>query len=165
MHGLPLAQAAAPAAGSWLWTSSGSLLMLAGVLFVAWLIALAVKDVIVARLNAGLKSQMLERGMTAEEIERVLRANEGESGEKVSLPCACEAVVADDDGDWRAGLVLQVAEGRYLVHYVGEEMDENEWVGEDRVRFPAGSELPTMFKQLRADRNGVPRKAPMESEL
>jgi hypothetical protein len=154
----------AQAASSWQWSNAGSLLMLAGVCLMAWLIALAVKDVIVARLDAGLKREMLERGMTAEEIERVVRVHADDRGDKVDLPCACEAVVKWED-DWHAALVLQVTDGRYYIHYVGNEMDENEWVGEDRIRFPAGSELPSLVQRLRADRNGVPKKAPMEAEL
>jgi hypothetical protein len=44
-------------------------------------------------------------------------------------------------------------------------MDGNEWVGEDRIRLPAGSQLPSLVQQLRTDRNGVPGKKPIEAEV
>jgi hypothetical protein len=59
--------------------------------------------------------------------------------------------------------VLQIGNGRYLVHYVGSDMDENEWVGEDGIRFRAGSQVVTLVSQSVA--NGVPRKEPMEAEV
>ena len=111
--------------------------------------------------TANLKHSMLERGLSPEAIVQVIEARAGGPGEvrvsgAVDLPCACEAVV-EADGEWRAALVLKEAEGRYYIHFVGTGMDENEWVGENRIRFAADSHF--------VNRNGVPRKQPMEMEL
>jgi hypothetical protein len=101
--------------------------------------------------------------MSAEEIARVVDTHTPRGGNEVDLPCASEVVVKGDDDDWYPALVLQVRDGQYLIHYVGHEMEENEWVGEDRVRFPAGSHVPALIAPLGA--NGIPRKAPMEAEV
>jgi hypothetical protein len=51
------------------------------------------------------------------------------------------------------------------VHYVGSDMDENEWVGEDRIRFRNWSKEPELIAESHRARNGAPRKQPMEMEL
>jgi hypothetical protein len=90
------------------------------------------------RLDASLKQQMIDRGMSAADIVAVLTATSpGEDG--IEPPCASEVVV-ESDGEWRTGLLLKCEEDRYLVHYVGTDMSENEWVTADRLRFPATSE-------------------------
>jgi hypothetical protein len=117
------------------------------------------------RAEAAMKREMIARGMSADEIARVINTTAGAPAEgAVDLPCASEAVV-DWGGDWCPALVLQVAEGRYLVHYVGHEMDSNEWVTEDRIRFAAGSQLPGLVSNLGGSRNGAPRKEPVEAEV
>ncbi|MGE3820476.1 MAG: hypothetical protein AB7I30_13760 [Isosphaeraceae bacterium] len=118
--------------------------------------------------RAELTRLMVERGVSPDEIARVL-AQQGHDlrDEPLRLPCACEAVV-ESDGEWSSALVLQVADGRYLVHFVGQDMDENEWVGEDRVRFPAGSRLPGLMTALgegRPGSNGAPGKPLAEMEV
>jgi hypothetical protein len=87
------------------------------------------------RLENGLKQQMIDRGMSVEEIVAVVtRAKPSASG--VEPPCACEAVV-ESDGEWLTALVLKHDEDRYFVHVVGTEMSDNRWVTGDQIRFPA----------------------------
>lgn len=119
------------------------------------------------RAEVGLKHEMLQRGMSPEEIVRVVLAEHGvplTPAGAVNLPCASEAVV-EWNGDWCPALVLQADAGRYYVHYVGHDMDSNEWVGEDRVRFPAGSQIHEQAARYSPARNGVYEKGPMEAEL
>ena len=61
--------------------------------------------------------------------------------------------------------MLQVAEGRYLIHFIGHDMDSNEWVDTSRIRFPAGSQLSDLHARLDAGRNLIPHKELMEAEL
>jgi hypothetical protein len=90
------------------------------------------------RLDHALKQQMVDRGMTAEEMIAVMSgANRRRPGE--DLPCACEVAVRIDD-EWQTGLILKQDGDRYFVHVVGTDMDENQWVGGERVRFPAGTD-------------------------
>jgi hypothetical protein len=107
------------------------LVSLAGIIVPAWV------SVHKARLDTALKQQMLERGMSAEEIVRVL---EGRARDRTSVnyPSASEVVV-ESEGEWSPGFILQREGDRYLVHYVGYDMSDNEWVTSDRVRFPASS--------------------------
>ena len=97
------------------------------------------------RLETALKQQMLERGMSAEEIVQVMRSRRDRGSQRdrkvVDYPCASEVVVEHDD-EWSPSLILRREGERYLVHYVGTDMSENEWVTSDRVRFPAGAEDP-----------------------
>jgi hypothetical protein len=113
--------------------------------------------------DTALKRAMIDRGMSAEAIVQVVGSSAAPAG-AANLPCACEAVV-NKDGEWRTGLVLQMSDDRYYVHYVGSDMDENEWVGEDRIRFRNWSKDSELNSEPRLARNGVPRKQPMEMEL
>lgn len=120
------------------------------------------------RTRGELTRAMLDRGLSADEIARVL----GQQGhdlrdEPLLLPCACEAVV-ENHGEWSPALILQVAGGRYFVHFIGQEMDDNEWVEESRARFPAGSGLPDLMASARQGaswRNGTLGKPPVEVEV
>jgi hypothetical protein len=169
MFPLLLAQAAAPVAKSPLWD------VLARFEFWHWMV-LAVglyygfvalmeglKSLAQAGHDARLKRDMIARGMSAAEIVQVITAK----GEAMDLPCASEVVV-EHDGDWHAALVLQAANDQYYIHYIGNEMDSNEWVGPDRIRFPAGSQVPQMLAEWQAahaSSNGVPRKGPIMDEV
>jgi hypothetical protein len=97
------------------------------------------------RLNHSLKRQMIDRGLSADDILAVLngqRPGEGavshpRAGEgAVEPPCACEAVVEIDE-EWQTALILKREDDQYYVHVVGTEMSDNQWVTSDRVRFPA----------------------------
>jgi hypothetical protein len=113
--------------------------------------------------DTALKRAMIERGMPADAIVQVVNSRANPDG-AVNLPCACEAVV-NKDGEWQPGLVLQMSNDRYYVHYVGSDMDENEWVDEDRIRFRAWSQNPDSIVEPRLVRNAAPRKHPMEMEV
>ncbi len=90
------------------------------------------------QLDNALKQQMIERGMSAEEIVAVLTSRRpGNHG--VEPPCASEVVV-ESDGEWHTGLILKHDGERFLVHYVGTDMSDNEWVSGDRVRVPASKD-------------------------
>jgi hypothetical protein len=90
------------------------------------------------RLENALKQQMIERGMSTDDMVKVLtQAKAGEGA--VEHPCASEVVV-ECDGEWLTGLILKNEGERYFVHIVGTEMSENQWVSSDRVRFPASPE-------------------------
>ncbi|HKI19332.1 MAG TPA: Tudor-knot domain-containing protein [Isosphaeraceae bacterium] len=115
------------------------------------------------KLETALKREMIERGMSAEAIAQVIDSRAVPEG-TVSLPCACEAVV-NRDGEWQTGLVLQISDDRYYVHYVGSDMDENEWVDEDRIRFRNGSRDSEVITESRTGRTGAPWKQPIETEL
>jgi hypothetical protein len=119
--------------------------------------ALAIKH------ETALKRAMINQGMAAEAIVQVMNCRPSHEG-AANLPCACEAVV-NKDGEWQTGLVLQMSDDRYYVHYVGREMDENEWVDEDRIRFRPWSKNTDMITETRIGRNGLPRKQPMEMEV
>src|SRR5438105_2629547 len=69
------------------------LVSLAGIIVPAWAGAHKV------RLETALKQQMLERGMSAEEIVRVLNAHPRAPWGGESYPCASEVVVEHDD-EW-----------------------------------------------------------------
>jgi hypothetical protein len=78
---------------------------------------------------------MLERGMSSDEIVKVL--NGSEAGKDVDNgPCASEVVVQNDE-EWCTALILKRDRERYFVHFVGTDMSDNEWVTADRIRFPA----------------------------
>lgn len=107
-----------------------------------------------ARIDADLKRHLVERGLPPDDIVRIVTARPPKAVEYP--PVACEAVVRDDDGDWVTALVLARGEGQYYVHIVGNDMDENEWVDADRIRFPRPIE-PAEAAPL--------RKPAVESEL
>lgn len=116
------------------------------------------------RAENRLKHEMIARGMSAPEIAQVVSSRAGGVGDAVDLPCASEALVEWGD-DWYPALVLKVANGQFFVHYVGNGMDENEWVGAERIRFPAGSTLPGFLAPNPEGRPGVPVKAPVADEV
>jgi hypothetical protein len=101
---------------------------LAGIIIPAW------ASVHKQRLETALKQQMLERGMSVDEIVKVLNGSKTAEG-VVDTPCASEVVVQKDD-EWCTALILKGEAERYFVHFVGTEMSDNEWVTADRVRFP-----------------------------
>ena len=108
------------------------LVSLAGIIVPAW------ASVHKARLETALKKHMLERGFSAEEMLQVLNGRERDPS-SLDYPCASEVVVEHDD-EWSPSLILKRDGERYLVHYVGTDMSENEWVTSDRVRFPAAKD-------------------------
>jgi hypothetical protein len=134
-------------------------LMVGGAIVIA--LICAVSSTLNAMKNANLKHAMIMQRMSPEAIVQVIAAQPGNAAAThvdgaTSLRCACEAVV-EGDGEWHAALVLKEAEGQYFVHFIGTGMDENEWVGEDRIRFARDSHF--------VSQNGMPRKEPMEAEL
>jgi hypothetical protein len=129
--------------------------------WIFYILVSAIQSIKETALEARLKQELLDRGMAPEAIAQVIECHRGGTTHKriagtEDLPYACEAVV-QRDGEWQAALVLAEGDGKYCVHFVGTEMDENEWVDEGRIRFASGSPL--------ASRNGVPWKAPVEQEL
>jgi hypothetical protein len=103
-----------------------------------WIVAWAK----VSRQEIELKQQMVDRGMTADEIIAVLSGTKPQEEPReggADLPCASEVVV-DIDGEWQTCLVLKWEGDRYYVHVVGTEMSDNQWVTRDRMRFPASSD-------------------------
>jgi hypothetical protein len=161
---------------------------LAGIIATTW------ANVIKLRLKAGLKQQMItlkqqmiERGMTADEIVRVVglpsealddlsEENDDKAG-VVNDPCASEVVFATD-GEWHSGLVLGRSGDRYHIHicpgYEGAETSDNEWVKADRVRFPSLSSGQEVSLRGLADHAGAfdageccaqPKKEPMPAEV
>jgi hypothetical protein len=115
--------------------------------------------------RTALIQQMLERGLSADEVARVLDAGRPTNA-GTPLPHPSEVVV-EQGGDWHPAFVLQTAGEGYYVHYIGNDMSENEWVTADRVRFPAGSPVPQFAAEHAcfSGRNGVPVKEPMPAEL
>jgi hypothetical protein len=103
-----------------------TIVSLTGIIIPAW------ASLAKLRVETALKQQMLERGMSAGEIVEVLNAPApAKSGADYAF--ASEAVV-ERDGDWCPALLLRRDADRFLVHYVGEEMSENQWVTGDRIR-------------------------------
>jgi len=147
-------------------TIFGSIVLIA----IPAIVATTWSNVVSRRADAALKSEMLARGMSASEIVAVVNAGkEAQGGITVvggssSLTTACEAVV-ERHGEWTSALVLQAAEGAYLVHYVGETMDENEWVDPNRIRFALGSPFYPSSSSPAANHDSIPRKPPMMAEV
>ena len=108
------------------------LVSLAGIIVPAW------ASISRLRMETGLKQQMIERGMSTEEILSILSGPERATN-SVNFPCASEVVIEGDDEEWHPGLILKRESDRYYVHYVGTEMSENEWVAGARIRFPESS--------------------------
>jgi hypothetical protein len=97
----------------------------------------------VAEIQADLKREMIQRGMSAEEIERVLAAG-GANPEEVDRdryaavgPATCDVAVEDGDGDWQRAILLDMRGDSCRVHYVGHDIDDNKTVDRSRVRFPS----------------------------
>jgi hypothetical protein len=125
------------------WQDPGILILLGAFGIIAMIIALVAVStgawVKVSQQELALKQQMVERGMSADEMVAVLSGTkpEKESLEQtVDHPCASEVVVNIDD-EWQTGLVLQRSGDQFFIHLVGTEMSDNQWVTVDRVRFPA----------------------------
>jgi hypothetical protein len=163
----------------------------------AWFIVSAWAGATKLRLQAGLKQQvialkqqMIERGMTADEIVQVLGPHsealhdlseeEDDEAGVVSGPFAGEVVVEREgyEGSWHSALVLRRSGDRYLIHtcpgYEGCELPGNEWVNVDRVRFPASSCGQDGLPRGSADRAGTfdagqwcgqPTKGPVPAEV
>jgi hypothetical protein len=90
------------------------------------------------RLDHAIKQQMLDRGLSTDDMLAILAGTRHrEPGEE--LPCASEVVV-NIDGDWQTGLILKRDADRYFIHLVGTEMSDNQWISGERVRFPAPAE-------------------------
>jgi hypothetical protein len=90
------------------------------------------------QLETGLKQQMVDRGMSAEDIVAIVKSRRPGEG-AVDAPCASEVVV-DIGGEWQTALILKRDGDRCFVHLVGTEMSDNQWVTSDRIRIPATSE-------------------------
>jgi hypothetical protein len=108
-----------------------TLVSLAGIIIPAW------ASICKLRLETTLKHQMVDRGMSADEIVAVLNGPVP-SAHTIDFPCASEVVVEWNE-DWCPALILKRADDRYLVHYVGHDFSDNEWVAASRVRFPESS--------------------------
>jgi hypothetical protein len=106
-----------------------------------------------------LKRRMLEQGMSADEIARAVGV--GEPTGVDHLPVACEAIV-ERSGEWCPAYVLKSAPGRFFVHYIGEDVTENEWVESRRVRLPALDGHDGPLARVFAAPNGKP---PVEAEV
>jgi hypothetical protein len=90
------------------------------------------------RLDHAIKQQMVDRGLSTDEMLAVLTGTRHrDQGDE--LPCASEVAV-NIDGEWHAGLILKRDADRYFIHLVGTEMSDNQWVSGERIRFPAPSE-------------------------
>src|SRR5262249_33907736 len=157
----------------------------------AWMVASTWQGVTKLRLKAGLKQQelalkqqMIERGMTADEIVQVLgpasetpadlSAEEDDEAGGVNEPCA-RAVGAERHGAWSPALVLRRGGDRCLIHtcpgYGGVvQRSGNEWVKANRVLFPASSSGEDGSPRGSADRtetfgasqwSGQPKKEPV----
>jgi hypothetical protein len=119
------------------------------------------------RWESGLKQQMIASGLSVDAMERILgHSISGTPG--AGCPIASEVVV-DRDGEWSTALVLNADDGRYLVHFVGEDMSSNEWVPENRVRFPSAAahvSASSWASFTRQSTNGAHNKpSPLETEL
>jgi hypothetical protein len=144
--------------------NSGELLLLLfGALGVFALLVVAIVAIIagerrrlrVAQLQIELKQELLQRGMTAEEIERVLKAgaakanpdDEHDEDRYATVgPATCDVAVQDSGDDWQRAVLLGMRGDRCLVHYVGSDVSDNEWVGKSRVRFPASVAFAEAFR-------------------
>ena len=139
------------------------LIVMAAVLVpVSGIVFSSMQSILVQRYDSLLKRAMIERGMSVDQILALTESGKGGDDEGKSLPCASEAVV-DSDGEWRTALVLRVSGDRYYVHFVGTEMDENDWVESAHIRFPSGAfpHDPLAYPYS----NGAPEKGPIEAEI
>ncbi len=87
-----------------------------------------------ARVAGQIKLELIRRGDPIAEIERIAGPllDRGEGAE----------VVVEQGGDWYAARLLKERSGLYYIHYEGYDDDQDEWVEESRVRFPAASPAP-----------------------
>jgi hypothetical protein len=120
------------------------------------------------KLALELKRDLIERGVPIEQIERIV-------GPILSHSARGEVVV-EQGGEWYPATVLNARAGLYYIHYEGYGQDEDEWVEEERVRFPARYLRDTVSGQddarggrspvVAASDNGMPAKcAPLDSDL
>ena len=124
-----------------------TLVSLAGIIVPAW------ASVCKLRLETALKQQMVDRGMSADEILTVL-SGPAPSTNTIDFPCASEVVV-ESEGEWSPALILKRGDDRYFVHYVGYDLSDNEWVSGARVRFPELVKSSGGFALGRDDPAGV----------
>jgi hypothetical protein len=140
-------------------------LLTVGVLAFTAIVASTFRSYAVARMEIALKRDMVERGMPAEAIARVINTH-STTPEDATLLSWPTQVVVQMDGEWQDALVLKAAPGRYYVHLVGTQMDENKWVEQEYVRFPAGSEMFTVAaRAATATPNGAPVKEPVVEDI
>jgi hypothetical protein len=120
-----------------------AMLIVAGaIITLAGIVASVCGSIYKIRVETALKQQMVERGMPVDDMVRVLHTPASDPCKVgAGYPCASEAVV-ERDGEWSAALILKRDADRYFVHFVGQDMSENEWVSSDRLRFPA-SQVPS----------------------
>ena len=143
------------------------LFLIVGVIAFTGIVAGLLKSYAVARMEMALKRDMVERGMSADEIAQVINTHSTPDEEEEAVPLSLPSqVVVQADGEWHDALILKTAGGRCYVHFVGTDMDANTWVEQDCVRFPAGSDIPTLVAQAgSATPNGAPVKEPMMEEV
>src|SRR5262245_28314844 len=87
------------------------------------------------QLDVALKQDMLDRGMSAVEIERVMGSKSAEPDAHIAPYPTPGEVVVEWDEEWYPAILLKTDGAKYYVHYKG--YDEEEWVTLDRIRFPA----------------------------
>jgi hypothetical protein len=168
--------------------------LLIGVCPLVWVIGSTWAGVARLRLQAGLKQQvialkqqMVERGMSAEEIVQVLGPPAGAAdalleppGHEAAVlrePCAGEVLV-DQAGQWVRALVVGRDGDRYLIHtcpgYYEVETSSDEWVDGRRIRFPAPAAGQDGSSRDPADGTpgfgagswyGAPKKDPVPAEV
>jgi hypothetical protein len=104
------------------------------------------RKIAAAMFQHNLVQGMLERGMPADEIERVLRQMNFVAGEQPTQakdryetdgPATCDVVAQDPDGDWHRAVLLQMDDHAGYVHFVGSDASENTWVEKTKLRFPS----------------------------
>jgi hypothetical protein len=107
------------------------------------------RKVRVAQLEVALKQEMVQRGMSADEIAKVLAASTvhsatqgdegGDNPDRYAQlgPATCDITAQDDDGEWHQAVLLGMREHECFVHYIGTYDDDPRWIPRTRVRFPA----------------------------
>jgi hypothetical protein len=116
---------------------TGFLVLCSGIVAIVAIVAWNWRKVRLAQLDVAFKRECLERGLSADDVARLVGAKPAAPANATPYPSPSD-VVAEQDGDWYAALLLKTDGERYLVHYKG--YDEEEWVTLDRLRFPAAVE-------------------------
>src|SRR5262245_55388784 len=98
------------------------------------------------QLDVALKQDMLDRGMSAADIERVMGSKSVEPDARVANYPTPGEVVVEWEEEWYPAMLLKTDGTRYYVHYKG--YDEEEWVTLDRIRFPAQPQPAVAPEQL-----------------